>query len=430
MNVLRFLLLRSTYKKVVSKSSLLFLNNTKKSIESYQIKKFNAIWKDAFVEIPFYRKWKEENNLPDSIKSLSELNQWPILTKKGIIEHMDLVRRDLPPRGVVITSGSTGVPLKLPVWHDEETQSNMWIGRAANGLMPDSKTFLIWGHHHLHGEGFKRVINIIIRNIKDHILNYKRISAYDTSIEAMHKALHKFEQFKPDFVIGYSSSVLSFLRCNKDSRLKNHPKLVLCTAGPLSSKEKDEIRTYFQCPLCMEYGSVECGVMAYSVDDCSYYKTFWNSHILQGVKEENGNIRNIVTKISKNYFPLIRYDIGDYLELPEGEDLSSILNISTIVGRPTDIISLSNGTSFFAMLIEACVKHLDGIISHQLVVRNNIDLEILIVDSHKLSEQEYESVRSKLYNVVPALKNNNVAITQVDELLKNKGGKTPIVIRK
>lgn len=424
---LRLLLLKNTYRKVLQNGAL-FFNYQNRKIEIYQIGKFNSVWKDAYENIPLYKNWKTQYNLPDEITSLSELNDWPILTKKDIIDNLGDVERQNPPSGHVITSGSTGLPLKLPVWHDEETQSNMWIGRAANGVMPGEKTFLIWGHHHLYGIGINRIKNIVIRNVKDKILGYKRISAYDTSKVAMQKAWINYENFKPAFVIGYSSSVLSFVRCNKNAHLKHQPKLVLCTAGPLTTKEKHEIETFFHCPICMEYGSVECGVMAYTVNNGLKYKVFWTSHLLQGKKDDNGKVRNLVTKLSKNYFPLIRYDIGDYLDVPEGESLSSILNINAILGRPTDIVTLSNGVSFFAMLIEACVEHLEGLVSHQLVL-NDDRLEVLLVATRDLGKKDFESVYERLYAVVPGLKDCNVKVKQVDELLKNNGGKTPIVIR-
>lgn len=429
LKTIRFLLLHSVYNRIIQKSSLFFKINRKEDIINYQVGRFNEIWKNAYTNIPFYKQWKENNGLPDKIKHISELQQWPILTKKDLTNGSKILLREKPPKSYVITSGSTGIPLKLPAWHDTQATINMWIGRAANGITPEVKTFLIWGHHHLYGTGINRVKNRFIRIVKDYILGYKRVSAYDTSIKAMQMAYKKFEEYKPDFFIGYSSSTLAFVRCNKGCCISSPPKSVLCTAGPLTTKEKQEIREFFHAPLCMEYGSVECGVMAYSVKDCSYYNVFWNTHIIQGVKDDVGKVKNIVTTINEKYFPLIRYDIGDYLDVDDNTDLSSVLKINEVVGRPTDIITLKNGTSFFAMLIEACVEHIEGIISHQLIVKDS-QLEILLVACRELSKEDFDSVRLKLNAVVPNLKNYPISIKQVNELNKNRGGKTPIVIRK
>ena len=109
--------------------------------------------------------------------------------------------------------------------------------------------------------------------------------------------------------------------------------------------------------------------------------------------------------------------------------MSSILEINSIVGRPTDIITLKNGTSFFAMLIEACVEHLEGIISHQLIVKKS-ELEILLVASRILTKSDFLSVKKKLITIIPDIQDYPLSIKQVEELNKNAGGKTPIVIRK
>lgn len=424
-----YLFQRKEYQKCVSLSGILFANNDTEAIKRYQINSFNEIWKDAYSNIPFYKKYKKEHQLPDKIHNIEELDKWPIVTKRQIMENQkDLLRND-PPDSYNITSGSTGVPLKIPVKHTNSVQTNMWIGRAANGILPNCKTFIIWGHHHLYGTGIKRVINTSKRRIKDWICNYKRISAYDTSALKMRDAFKLYGKYLPEFVIGYSSSILAFVRCNKEFKINRNPKKVLCTAGSLSESEKNEIREFFGAPICMEYGSMECGVMAYTIHDADYYKVFWNTHLLQGYIDENNKIRNIVTLLTKKYFPLIRYDIGDWINIPESESLSDIFLIKNVEGRPTDIVTLESGTSFFAMLIEACVEHLEGIISHQLIVEKS-SLTINIVGLKRYSEAEIDSVRKKLYNIIPDLKSTKIQIIQVNELIKAKSGKTPLVIRK
>lgn len=425
----RYLLERNTFNGALETGSFFFKNNDKESVKKYQLERFNVVWKDAFTNIPFYKKWKDFHNLPETISDLEELIAWPVLKKTDIQKDAKLLCRSYAPKSYAITSGSTGVPLRIPSTGNQRMKYDAWIGRVANGIKPCQKTFLIWGHEHLHGTGMRRIINKYLRKTKDYLLGYLRVSAYDTSVRAMQSAYKKYASYKPSFVVGYSSSILSFVRSNKNKASIWFPQLVLCTAGPLSEKEKDEVREFFKAPLCMEYGSVECGVMAYSVNNCNHYNVLSNTHLIQGQKDENGSIRNIVTNLADKYFPLIRYDIGDYLNLSDTQDLESIQQINYIEGRPTDIVALSNGTSFFAMLIEACIEHLDGLVAHQLVVNGN-DLEILIVALRPLEEKDFESVRENLYSVVPDIHHNTLSIKQVSELYKNKGGKTPIVIRR
>ena len=67
-----------------------------------QLEKFNAVWKDAVENVPFYAEWKAKYGLPDQIDDLKELQSWPILEKKDLI----LNREKLPRKGV---SNSTRV---------------------------------------------------------------------------------------------------------------------------------------------------------------------------------------------------------------------------------------------------------------------------------------------------------------------------------
>lgn len=425
---LRFLAERKAYIKAIESAGQSFKIRGLNEIKDFQVSRFNLIWADAIANIPFYRKWKEAHSLPDRIESIEELSKWPILTKKEIMAIPKDLLRNENPAGYAITSGSTGVPLHIPVRNGTAPKQNMVIGRIANGLPAGLPTFLIWGHHQFYGKGIKRLVKITVRSLKDFFLGYLRISAYDTSVGQMHKAFNKYQRYCPSFVVGYSSSILSFVRANAGKKNVHSPKLVLCTAGPLSESQKDEIRKFFNAPLCMEYGSVECGVMAYTIDDCKCYKVFWNTHILQGEKTDDGCVRNIVTIITDRYFPLIRYDIGDCLNVPPGEDLSDILTIDEISGRPTDNVTLKSGASFFPMVIEAAVEHTEGVVGHQLVI-NDGNLEILVVATRKLTGEDLDKILNDLSAIIHEFKTSPPTIRQVDQLLKNKGGKTPIVYR-
>lgn len=81
-NKLKYIFHRGSYRKVLQKSSLLFVFHDKSNIEQYQIDKFNEVWEDAYKNIPFFKEWKDTYKLPSSISSLSELSNWPVLTKK------------------------------------------------------------------------------------------------------------------------------------------------------------------------------------------------------------------------------------------------------------------------------------------------------------------------------------------------------------
>ena len=418
------------YNTLLKRGALYRQLTNKIDIHNFQVKQFNKVWFDAYNKLPFYREWKIKHNLPHKIESLLDLESWPILRKKDLQQNkVKLNRKDINPSGYLKTGGSTGEPLHLPTWKDQYTASSMWLGRAAYGIEPGMKTFLIWGHHHLNGRGLSRQLSMVKRHIKDCLSNMYRVSAYDLSRDAMKKAHEQYVSFEPEFVIGFSPSILSFCRINEKQQNGRHsPKAILCTAGPLSPTEIKEIEYFFEAPVCMEYGSVECGVIAYTNPTNREYKVFWDTHLVQGLEDHSGMVRNIVTRLVPCYFPMIRYDIGDYLKTKENKKFESIIKFKTVLGRPSDIIEIGNGNAFFSALVGDCTKQIEGIIATQLHVLKNA-LRIEVVSTRSLRDKDFTQIRNRLTTVIPQIKQTNLTIIQVESLHRTIGGKTPQVVR-
>jgi len=404
-------------------------------IERKQVLSFNRIWERALTNVLFYRDWKCKFSLPDAINNLSELDDWPVLTKSDLRDLSKFSRSDVPePKGRIITGGSTGEPVRLPSWNDWSTGVSQTIGRRAYGVEPGDKMFMLWGHEHLYGTGFNRKINIYKRRFKDWLANWKRVSAYDLSVDAMRAAFVMFEKFQPKAVLGFSPAVLAFVRHNKDrTRTVKSVKVVICSAGPLSASEKQEIEAFFGAKVCMEYGSVECGVMAYTRPEDGRYYTFWNTHLIQAQKDDSGNYKALVTRLVDCYVPLIRYDIGDYLDL-EGEDVDeckrSVLGMKDVLGRPSEMISFACGVSFFGALIGDCVKQVPTVLSSQIAVdeAKNI-LEIRVTADGELSGDDLMLIKNRFELTVADAHKIDVRIVQVEKLQMTNGGKVPRVVR-
>ena len=418
------------YKYCLTKTSLYREVRTINDIEKYRLSKFNLIWKDAYENVPFYKEYKNRNILPNQIKTLNELDDWPIITKKNFQENSSKLLRKSPPNSWISTGGSTGEPLKLGSFNNGTSVSgNQWIGRASCGITPDMKCLLIWGHQHLYGKGFKRFINITKRRFFDFLLNYNRLSGYDLSNEVLNDHFNKFLKYSPDYIISFSASLLAFCRANnsKKEQIKNNNlKGVICTAGPLTVSEKNEISFFFNCPVIMEYGSVECGVMAYSSTESYSYNVFWDTHLLDLEIDDYGYNKNIVTRLTKEYVPIIRYDIGDYLEI-FNEDTKRPIKISDVIGRPSDLIEMPGGIKIYSTLINDCVKQIQKVKAVQTIV-NSESLDIHVICTEGLDESDKNLIIKRINIVAPKLANIKLNIQRKEELIKTKGGKFPSVI--
>lgn len=415
--------------------SLLKKNRSRRECEAYQVGMFNRIWKIARENVPFYAAWREKYDLPSEISDLRELESWPVLTKEDLRNSASFRRIGVSePRRQVLTGGSTGEPIRLPSWGDATSGISQIVGRRSCGVQPGDKTFFLWGHEHLYGTGFKRKINVWKRSFKDWLANWKRVSAYDLGFDAMRGAYREFEKFKPEAVVGFSAAVLAFVRTNKDKAgsFKN-VRAVFCSAGPLTDDEKREIGSFFGAAVCMEYGSAECGVMAYTGQKDGCYDVLWNTHLLQVEKQSGGEYKNLVTRLTDCYVPLIRYDIGDYLEVDgadESENSRSVLRIRSVKGRPSEMIKFKCAVSFFGALIGDCVKQIPDIISSQMFVDEENDrLEIRVTASRELTEDDKRLISERLRLTVNDIDKVDVSVVQYKELYTTLGGKIPRVVR-
>lgn len=408
--------------------------STREARERYQVEKFNIVWNAARENVPFYRKWQKKFGLPDEIRDLAELKAWPILTKADLRRLEDFKRTDVPyPKGRILTGGSTGEPVRLPSWGDSMAGVSQMLGRAAYGIEPGDRTFLLWGHEHLYGTGFKRKVNAYKRRLKDWLAGWKRVSAYDLGADAMYRAYRVFAAQKPKFVIGFSPAVLAFVRHNVKRRGEvKSVRVILCTAGPLSKEEKVEIEEFFGGKVAMEYGSVECGIMAYTRPRDGQYDVFWNTHLLQAVKDGN-ECKNIVTRLTDCYVPLIRYDIGDYLEIDLDEeegDFRSVLHIKSVKGRPSEMFRFNCGVSFFGALIGDCVKQIPEVVSSQIAVNEAANgMEIRVTATRKLKTEELGVIKNRLSLTVEHIDRLDVRVVQCDKLFTTVGGKIPRIVR-
>lgn len=204
------------------------------SKEAFQIKAFNKIWENAVENVPFYAGWSLQHKLPKKIKSLSDLDNWPILTKADLRNVVAFKRTDVPkPTMCIKTGGSTGEPVHLPAWRDSTAGVSQLLGRRAYGIELGDRAFLLWGHEHLYGTGFNRKVNTLKRHLKDWLAGWTRVSAYDLGADSMHWAFAQLVKCSPKFIIGFSPAVLAFVRQNV---VHAHEilsvKVILCTAGP------------------------------------------------------------------------------------------------------------------------------------------------------------------------------------------------------
>ena len=402
---------------------------------STRLDRFNAVWQDAVENVPFYAEWKAKHGLPDRIESLNELANWPILEKKDLILNREkLTRKDITKFHESVTGGSTGEPLHFRTMAGDSLPSNtnLWIGRARMGIYPDTRMFILWGHRHFYGQGWKSNVRFKIRQFKDWMTNHIRADATDLSVGMLRKDVEKLIQFKPECVYAYSASLLALVRTAKeyaDECRKLKLRGVICTAGPLTARERKEISDYFGAPIGMEYGSMEGGVMAYQtpMTDCRYH--VFDTHLIQTMPEPvTGNSQVLVTKLYKCYLPLIRYRLGDYIEGACVDEAGFVVRFDEVLGRTGDEVDVGNGIKFHGQSFMTCAEGFDKIVAYQIRVNRRLGRVTFVAQTlAPLSDEEKKEIVKRSAHM-SGLTPNSICVKEATELVKAPSGKIRLVI--
>lgn len=310
-------------------------------IEALQVERFNRVWARCLRDVPFYQAWAREHRLPQAIARTDDLLDFPILTKQVVVERSGEIFQNGKLTRAISTGGSLGTPARFPTSAQDADANwaSLYVARGWWDIRPFDRQMLVWGHSHLFGDGFRRRIAMVKRNLADWLINARRLNAYDMSEQAIEHYVAALFTDRPVFVVGYTSVIFRLARhierMPANRRIENL-KGVILTAETASGADIDVIAGAFAAPAIVEYGGAETGVIAYSryASDPMRLQLMWDSHI---AVNDGGAIR--VTTIGDRIFPLVNYDIGDTTK-PAARARQTVIEFDTITGRTQDVVRL------------------------------------------------------------------------------------------
>jgi phenylacetate-CoA ligase len=404
------------------------------SVAAWQLARVNALWSQATRRIPHYIALKEAAGLPEEFGSLDEfVRVVPPLEKADLqVAGAPCSFQMKPPDRYRATGGSTGAPVQIPAWNVEfrETRADPWLGRSWYGVQPRDRLFLYWGHSHLLGSGWRGQINGLLRFAKDTVLGYVRYSAYDLSDAAVRKAADALLIARPVYMIGYSYALDRLARLNEDrtdALQALHLKTVIATGeSPPFADSIETIERVFGCPVALEYGAVETGVLAHSAPG-AHMRALWRSHLLEtGASEGGGEL--FVTTLTARCTPLFRYRIGDVVDMTGAKRQGgiSLMEFRGITGRSNLPLRLPSGRTLHSEVVSHLVRDIPGVAGYQFVCGQDA-LRLHLVMSDVVSAE----LRNLLLNRASKIDEELGAIMTVDavpELRRSVAGKTPMVV--
>lgn len=329
---------------------------SKEEFAKYQDEKLQRLVRHAYENVPYYRRVFDEQSLkPDDIRTLSDIQKLPILTKDAVRKNReDLVARNVDRATLSFrtTSGSTGTP--LGVYQDKNFSyihelGHVYRQRHWAGWDFGDRYMVLRGNAPTEPrpDGKNSLFSYGIRD------NALFLSSYEMSEENMFLYQKKLEEFKPRFVDGDSSSMEILARFMIRNSIKN-PSIEAIFLGSqnILPHQRNLIEMAFNCPVFTRYGMTEKAASAAECPQHQGYHIDMEYCIFELLDQNNEPITQpgIPGRVAGTGFdtfcmPLIRYvldDVAEYASAPCSCNRQSVL-VSDFKGRMGEVIVSKSG---------------------------------------------------------------------------------------
>lgn len=363
---------------------------------------------------------------------LDDLKQVKVLKKEDIINNLDRIKTINESEGIIsLTGGTTGASMKV-IYTKKDMQERFAIldhFRAQHGYELGKKTAWFSGKNLVTQKDMENSIcshyDYInkIRFYSTFLINEKNFDVYWKSLN----------EFQPEFLVGFPSSVFEICQIAKAKGLKytGKAKVFFPTAETVLAEHRQVISEVLGCKLVDQYASSEGAPFILECD-----KGGLHIHPLTGIFEVIDDDLNpaqsgqmLVTSFTTHGTPLIRYRIGDSITLADPIKRCTCGSIFPLVerieGRTNDyILSPTHGKVNLGNISNS-TKDTKGIVCFQL-----IQDELNHIDAYLVVNKEFDSTQES--NFISALRERigetiQIDIKYIEEIEKEKSGKFRIV---
>lgn len=400
-------------------------------------KKANSLsFKELNVEVEkklnTFLNHSTQNSKWYSLYQGKKLSEFPILEKKDLLANLDSIKTIAENQGIIsLTGGTTGASMKV-IYTKENMQERFAIldhFRAQHDYKLGRKTAWFSG---------KNLItqNNINNGICSHYDFINKIRFYSTFLineKNFHVYWNSLNEFQPEFLIGFPSSVFEICQIAKSKGLKykGKVKVFFPTAETVLLEHRQVISEILGCKLVDQYASSEGAPF---ILECSAGNL--HTHPLTGIFEVvDDNLKPVrsgqmlVTSFTTYGTPLIRYRIGDTITLADSAKQCACGSffplVERIEGRTSDyILSPTHGKVNLGNISNS-TKDTKGIVCFQLI-QDRLDLlEVkMVVNKEFDNTQELNFIKALRERVGDSIQFN---INYVEDIPKEKSGKFRIV---
>lgn len=399
-------------------------------LRALQMRRLRQQLVDAYRYVPFYRHRMTQAGLtPLDIQTHEDLHLLPVLTKRDIQDHQDLLAASNIPaakRDRNQTGGSTGSPLQFFV-DRERFDSRMASTERHNawaGLQPGDWYAHLWGSRFDVGD--KPDSNPAWRQS----LLYRNLTLHTAAVteEAMMRYVEVLRKYRPRYMLAYAQSAVLFAEfCVANNIRDIEFKSMIVSAEMLLPGKRQVIEETFGGKVFNRYGCREVSVIA---SECEYHSGLHVNADALLVEVEpaphlpTGMGRVLITDLLNRSMPLIRYEIGDLASLDS--DLScpcgrSLPLIGNIQGRTSDFLHLPNGRMIAGPSLALLAADMRDVRQMQFIQPDPRHVTLKVVAGHGYSALTEQELRRRMQPYLEDV--SNLTIVTADSIPSEPSGK-------
>lgn len=426
----------SAYKKRYGKKytyykNLYKLNSTLDfhQLQNIQKQKFAHFIEYVLINSPFYSKKYSSIPNPTHLNSIKSI---PIIGKEELRKNIDFVYTIPKSKGVISkTGGTTGKSLEVIFTQNDVQERFAMIEnfRSQFGYQLGKKTAWFSGKNLLTTKDLKK--NVFWKT--DYLYKVRYYSTFHIKKKYLEYYINDLIKYKPEYFVGFPSTIYEIAKYGIDNNIdfpQNIVKAIFPTAETITQNTRELIETYFKTRMYDQYASSEGAPFIFECKNKNMHLEM-QSGVFE-VLDDNDNPsmegRLVVTSFTTYGTPLIRYDIGDRIELSDATCTCNNKNpiVKQILGRIDDYIYSPETGKVNLGNISNTLKGVKGIIKFQ-VIQKQIDKIVLkvVVDKEQYSDKYQKQF---LKNWVDRIgKSMTIEIDFVDDIPVADSGKFRMV---
>lgn len=360
---------------------------TADKLAELQLQRLKELLQDAGRHVPYYRDLFAKLGFdPVKLKSTADLQQLPFLTKALIRSNTEALKHERAQSLARFnTGGSSGEPLiffigNKRVSHDVAAK---WRATRWWGVDIGDPEIVVWGSPIELGKQDR------VKVWRDKLMRTRLLPAFEMSESRLDEFIATIRSVRPRMLFGYPSALTLIAKHAQKRGVamdKLGVKVAFVTSERLYDDQRATISQVFGCKVANGYGGRDAGFIAHECPSGSMHLTADDIVVEiigeDGTAQPNGVAGEIVvTHLSTNDFPFIRYRTGDIGVLGTkpcacGRGLPVL---SDIQGRSTDFVVAADGTVMHGLALIYILRDLPGVKSFKVIQESRALTRVLVV---------------------------------------------------